>query len=69
MLMMLKAANAKQKVMQYVRDEMACDVCMRQRREVGRRRAAFPRTFEFNKIVGLDVFFVKWGGAKSPSST
>jgi len=66
MLMMLKAANAKPKVMQYVRDEMACDVCMRQRREVGRRRAAFPRTFEFNKIVGLDVFYVKWGGRKIP---
>ena len=70
MLMMLKAANAKPKVMQHVRDEMSCDVCMRQRREIGRRRAAFPRTFEFNKIVGLDVFYVKWrGGAKSPFST
>lgn len=66
MLMMLKAANAKPKVLQFVRDEMACDTCMRQRREVGRRRAAFPRTFEFNKIVGLDVFYLKWGGRKIP---
>ena len=66
MLMMLKAANAKPKVLQFVRDEMACDICMRQHREVGRRRAAFPRTFEFNKIVGLDVFYLKWGGRKIP---
>ena len=39
---------------------------MRQRREITRRKAAFPRTFEFNRILGIDSFFVKWQGKSLP---
>ena len=66
MKMMLKAANAKEEVMVYVRDKYSCGVCMRQRREITRRKAAFPRTFEFNRILGIDTFFVKWQGKSLP---
>ena len=66
MLVMLKAAKAQDKVIRYVRDEMKCQECMRQRREIKRRRAAYPRTFEFNKIVGCDIFYVKMNGKKLP---
>eukprot|EP00435_Cladocopium_sp_Y103_P035246 s245_g9.t1 len=66
MLVMLKAAKAQNKVIRYVRDELHCEECMRQRREVRRRAAAYPRTFEFNRIVGVDTFFVKFNGKKIP---
>ena len=66
MKIMLKAANAKEEVMVYVRDKYSCEVCMRQRREITRRKAAFPRTFEFNRILGIDTFFVKWQGKSLP---
>eukprot|EP00435_Cladocopium_sp_Y103_P027150 s2554_g6.t1 len=66
MLVMLKAAKAQPKVIRYVRDEMHCEECMRQRREVRRRPAAYPRTFEFNRIAGADIFYIKWNGKKIP---
>ena len=66
MKMMLKAANAKDEVLSYVRDKYHCEVCMRQRREITRRKAAFPRMFEFNRILGVDTFFVKWQGKSYP---
>ena len=66
MIVMLKAARAKEDVLRYVRDEFQCEMCMRQRREVTRRKAAFPRTIEFNRIVGVDTFFVKWKGKSIP---
>lgn len=66
MVTMLKAAKAQPKVLKFVRDKFNCETCMKQRRQVSRRRAAFPRTFEFNRIVGADVFFVRWGNKKVP---
>ena len=39
---------------------------MKQRKEIRRRRAAIPRTFEFNRIVGADVFYIHWGGKQQP---
>ena len=66
MLVMLKAAKAQEKVIRYVRDQLHCEDCMRQRKEIRRRRAAFPRTFEFNRIVGVDVFYIKFKGKKIP---
>ena len=66
MVAMLKAAKAQPKIIKYVRDKFNCETCMKQRRQISRRRAAYPRTFEFNRIVGADVFFVKWGSKKVP---
>ena len=66
MKVMLKAANAKDEVLEFVRDHYKCELCMRQRREISRRKAAFPRSFEFNRIIGIDTFFVKWQGKSMP---
>ena len=66
MIVMLKAARAKESVLKYVKEEYKCEVCMRQRREISRRPAAFPRTFEFNRVIGVDTFFVKWRGKSIP---
>ena len=63
---MLKAAKARPEVLDYVHKQFRCDVCMNQRREISRRKAAYPRTFEFNRIIGLDTFFVKWGDKTLP---
>eukprot|EP00435_Cladocopium_sp_Y103_P038659 s4112_g10.t1 len=66
MIVMLKAAKAQEKVLKYVRDKFHCEACMKQRRQISRQRAAFPRTFEFNRIVGADTFFIKWENKKIP---
>ena len=60
MLLMLRAANAKEGVLKYVRDRFQCSSCMRQRKPVERRLAAVPRTFAFNRIVALDYFFLSF---------
>ena len=60
MLMLLKAAGAKPKVLSYVKNQFNCNQCMKQHRPVPRRKAAFPRTFSFNRIVGVDMFYISW---------
>ena len=62
MLLTLRAANAKEGVLKYVRDRFQCSSCMRQRKPVERRLAAVPRTFAFNRIVVWTIF-------SSPSPT
>lgn len=66
MVIMLKAAKAQPQVIRYVRDKFNCETCVRQRRQVQRRHAAFPRTFEFSQIVGADAFFIEWEGRGIP---
>ena len=59
-MMLLKAAGAKKKVMAYVKSHFQCSQCMKQQRPIPRRKAAFPRTFSFNRVVGVDYFYVSW---------
>ena len=60
MLTMLKAAKAKEAVLKYVQEEFHCPNCMRQRRPVTRKVASAPRTFSFNTIIGIDVFYINF---------
>lgn len=62
MLMMLKAAGAKESIMKYVEEEFSCAQCMRQRRPIPHKQVAFPRTFSFNHILGIDFFFISFQG-------
>ena len=62
MLSLFKAAGAKAEVMKYIKDEFKCSQCMRQKKPIERRKAALPRTFAFNRHVGVDVFYISWGG-------
>jgi len=62
MILILKAAGAKPSVLCYVRDHFNCEQCHRRQQPEIRRKAAFPRTFSFNRIVALDYFYVSWEG-------
>ena len=62
MLSLFKAAGAKQAVMRYVKEEYNCEHCMRQRRPIDRKKATMQRTFAFNRQVGIDTFYISWGG-------
>ena len=60
MLTLLKASGAKEEVREYVKNSFRCDICSRQRKPIERKRATFPRTFSFNKIVGIDFFYISF---------
>ncbi|CAK8995053.1 Retrovirus-related Pol polyprotein from transposon TNT 1-94 [Includes: Protease, partial [Durusdinium trenchii] len=62
MLSMLKAAGAREGVLKFVKEKFGCTYCMRQRKPVERRHATIPRTFSFNRIIGLDFFYLSFGG-------
>ena len=62
MLSLFKAAGAKEAVMRYLKEEYSCEHCMRQRRPIDRKKATMQRTFAFNRQVGIDTFYISWGG-------
>ena len=64
--MMLKAAGAREDVLEYVQKQFECETCDRRQREVRRRVAAYPRTFTFNRIVAVDTVYVPWRGVSLP---
>jgi len=45
-----------------VRDEFRCAECAAHSRPRSRRRAAVPRTYQFNKILGADTFKITMNG-------
>ena len=53
LLLLFKAANAKPEVLQYIKDKFHCEQCMKRQHPVPRRKAAFPRTFAFNRLLGI----------------
>lgn len=63
MLSLFKAAGAKDSVMEFVKNEYSCPQCMRQKKPIERKRATMPRTFSFNRHVGIDLFYISWRGA------
>ena len=54
MIVMLKAAGAKEDVMEFVKKRFSCELCSKRQKEVRRRVAAYPRTYTFNRIVAVD---------------
>ena len=61
-----KAAGAKDEVLDYLKKDFACEICQKRQSQVQRRVAAFPRTYSFNKIVGIDLFYLPWRGLSIP---
>ena len=55
---MLKVARAKEQVIEWVRKEFSSEECEAQRKPSWRRKAAMPRTYHFNRVVAVDLFFV-----------
>ncbi|CAE7837485.1 unnamed protein product, partial [Symbiodinium necroappetens] len=66
LLRTLKAAGARPSVLKYVRDEFSCDVCAIRRGPDHRRKAQCPRTFAFNRVLSVDVFYVSFRGSSVP---
>ena len=59
-LRILKAAGAKDRVLHYVKEHFQCDHCDLQRFPKSRRKAAIPPTYAFNKVVGVDLFYINF---------
>eukprot|EP00971_Amphidinium_carterae_P186926 3710393-Amphidinium_carterae.3 len=55
----LRAAGARPEAIRYVREELECASCRSGARQHLRRKAALPRTFQFNKLIGMDTFGVR----------
>ena len=55
---MLKVARAKDQVIDWVRKEFSHEEREAQRKPSWRRKAAMPRTYHFNRVVAVDLFFV-----------
>lgn len=60
MLMMLKAAGAKDAVLKYAQEQFECEQCHRQRKPITHKQVSFPRTFSFNHVVGIDFYFISF---------
>ena len=65
-LKVLKAAHAKPVVLEYVRPEYRCADCDAHTKPQPSRKAAIPRTYEFNRIIALDVFYIPLRGQSLP---
>ena len=65
-LKVLKAAHAKPAVLEYVRREYRCADCDAHTKPQPSRKAAIPRTYEFNRIIALDVFYISLRGQSLP---
>ena len=65
-LKVLKAAHAKPAVLEYVRREYRCADCEAHTKPQPSRKAAIPRTYELNRIIALDVFYIPLRGQSLP---
>ena len=61
-LKVLVAVHAKPVVLEYVRREYRCADCDAHTKPQPSRKAAIPRTNEFNRIIALDVFYIPLRG-------
>lgn len=57
---LLRALRSAGALLDYVQKEDECDDCRMKHRPDVRRKAQLPRTFSFNKIVGVDFFYIRW---------
>ena len=65
-LRMMRAAGAHEHVLKYIKEEFNCDQCSMKNKPSNRRRAHCPRSFSFNKVLSIDVFYVKFMSLNVP---
>ena len=65
-LRMLRAAGVHEHVLKFVRQEYSCEQCSVKVRKDNRRRAHCPRSFSFNKVLSIDVFYIHFLDLKVP---
>ena len=56
----MRAAGALPQVLKYIKEEHQCPDCQVRQRPDTHRKTQFPRTFSFNKILCIDVFYLKY---------
>ena len=62
MVRVLRVARSRPEVLEYVTKVPRCPDCQAHAGPEHRGRAVPPRTFQFNKVVGIDCFKVPWKG-------
>ncbi|CAE7324282.1 RE1, partial [Symbiodinium necroappetens] len=65
-LHMLRAAGAHEHVLSYVKNSLECEVCDVKHRQDNRRRAQYPKTFSFNRVLCVDVLYLKFRDLNVP---
>ncbi|CAE6937198.1 unnamed protein product [Symbiodinium sp. CCMP2456] len=66
LLRTLRAAGALPHVLEYVKNEFQCDDCGIKKQADARRRAQCPRVFSFNRVLSVDIMYVKFNGTQVP---
>ena len=59
-LRMMRAGGAHTHVLKYIKEEFQCEQCAIKNRPDNRRRAHCPRSFAFNRVVSIDVLYIKF---------
>ena len=65
-LRMLKVAGAKPHLIHWAKHNFRCAQCEASQRPKWRRRAAMPRTYHFNRLVAVDLFYIGFHGNSVP---
>ena len=59
-LRMMRVGGAHPHVLKYIQEEFSCEQCGIKNRPDNRRRAHCPRSFAFNRVVSIDVLYIKY---------
>eukprot|EP00959_Pyramimonas_sp_CCMP1952_P200636 4196715-Pyramimonas_sp.AAC.1 len=62
----LRVARAREDVLKWVKEEFRCSACEAHARPHWRRHAHIPRTYQFNKVVAVDLFYIEVDGHSAP---
>eukprot|EP00959_Pyramimonas_sp_CCMP1952_P283083 5917027-Pyramimonas_sp.AAC.1 len=62
----LRAAGARVEVVERVRQKFRCEHCTSHSRPYWRRRAQLPRTYSFNRLLSIDLFYLDHQGESLP---
>ncbi len=56
---LLKCRHGRPAILRYAQKGLRCPDCEAHAAQNPRRKASMPRTYEFNKIVAMDLLYVK----------
>lgn len=62
----LRHANARPKIVEWVKQEFRCPICEASRKPSIPRPGHLVRTLAFNEVIGTDVFYFDWKDHKYP---
>ena len=62
----MRAAGALPHVLRYIRDEYECEACSAKKGPDHRRKAQCPRVHGFNRVLSVDIFYLKYRNESIP---